>query len=67
MVKNIVWKNIDMSMMKLGISREKINLVVRSEEVGNVDLKKLIDSSMLIMSDSNSEPNIDVFLTTRNN
>ena len=36
----------------LGIAREKIEMEVRRDEGGEVDLRELIDPSMLILSDS---------------
>lgn len=54
-----------MSTVKLGIAREKMNLAVRGEEIGDVDLRHFIGLSMLILRDSSKEPKIDV-LTTSN-
>ena len=66
-VKKTVWKNIDMSTVKLGIAREKMKSAVRGEEIGDFDLRQLIDPSMLILSDLSIEPKMDVLLTARNN
>lgn len=65
MLNKNVWRNIDMSTVKLGISRDNMKLVVKCEESGNVDLKELIDPSMLILSYFSKEPQMDVLLTTR--
>ena len=47
--------------MPLYISRENIEMEIKRNEGGEVELRELIDSSMLILSESSNESNLNNF------
>lgn len=52
--------------MRIGIAKEKIDFMVGEVDPSKVDLQKLIDPSMIILSDYNKEENMDVLNNSRN-
>ncbi len=51
----------------LGIAKETINLQIHEDLKGKVELHKLIDPMMLIMSEFSKECNINVLNNAKNN
>lgn len=56
-----------MDNIHLGIAREPINLQIHEDMKGKVELQKLIDPAMLIMSNFSKEDNINVLNNAKNN
>ena len=48
----------NMDNMCLGVAKENVNLEIHEDLKGKVELYKLIDPTMLIISDFNKEDNI---------
>ena len=60
------WKNMSMDNIRLGIAREKVNLQIHEDLIGKIELQKLIDLAMLIMSDFRKEKFFDVLNNAKN-
>ena len=64
--KSIPAVNLDMNIVHLGMAKKKIDLMVRSEESSENDLKEMINHSMLILRDSSTKSKMGILNNARN-